>query len=130
MPEFSSGDCDVQGGVYYVVARRECDSIRSILAILNSRLLSYLYEMLFGGMHMGGGYMRYRSRFLESLPLPKDSSWTDSASQKHIEMLVTNVLEECAQGGTSGVIGRQIDELVYKTYCLTPEEIAIVEGKK
>jgi adenine-specific DNA-methyltransferase len=66
-------DCDnhiPQGGLYFgACLDGSSKSNRIILALLNSRLLSSLYEILFGGMHMGGGYLRYRKNFLEELPI-------------------------------------------------------------
>jgi len=38
--------------------------------VLNSRLLHYLYEHLYGGTRKGGGYLHFLIRYLEPLPLP------------------------------------------------------------
>jgi hypothetical protein len=58
-----------QGGVYFGVLKNENISLKYILALLNSKLLSFVYNVLFSGMHMGGGYLRYRTEFLEQLPI-------------------------------------------------------------
>jgi hypothetical protein len=59
-----------QGGVYFGSPEMgDAQAIKKILALMNSELMSWVYEVLFGGMHMGGGYLRYRSTFLESLPV-------------------------------------------------------------
>lgn len=58
-----------QGGVYFGVLKNEILPIKYLMVLLNSKLLSFVYNVLFGGMHMGGGYLRYRSEFLGQLPI-------------------------------------------------------------
>ncbi|MCX6796539.1 MAG: hypothetical protein NTW06_03515, partial [Candidatus Falkowbacteria bacterium] len=48
-----------QGGVYFATQTLNNVSLYALLGILNSKLLSFIYETMFGGMHMGGGYLRY-----------------------------------------------------------------------
>ncbi|MBW2169495.1 MAG: Eco57I restriction-modification methylase domain-containing protein, partial [Deltaproteobacteria bacterium] len=53
------GDAYVpQGGVYFGVKTVADYDLQYILGLVNSRLLSYIYKVLYGGMHMGGGYLR------------------------------------------------------------------------
>jgi len=58
-----------QGGVYFGVLINDKVHIKYIISLLNSKLLSFVYNTLFGGMHMGGGYLRYRTEFLAQLPI-------------------------------------------------------------
>ncbi|MHB1377167.1 MAG: Eco57I restriction-modification methylase domain-containing protein [Candidatus Humimicrobiaceae bacterium] len=124
-----------QGGVYFAVSKNDNLRIKFLLGLLNSKLLSYLYEALYAGMHMGGGYLRYRSKFLENLPQPEKE---DVFIMKQIDGLVdktinitkgVDYLEKIANQAKSQYYENQIDQLVYKLYCLTKEEIKIVEGK-
>lgn len=62
---FDERHCIPQGGIYFGVAENPW----FMLGLLNSSLLSTIYRILYGGMHMGGGYLRYRKNFLESLPI-------------------------------------------------------------
>jgi hypothetical protein len=64
-------------------------AIEYILALLNSKLYSFVYKTLFGGMHMGGGYLRYRTTFLNYLPL----IFTSKQNQKLINKLVHEVMD-------------------------------------
>lgn len=123
-----------QGGVYFAVPTNTEHPIKFLLGLLNSGFLSYLYEALYAGMHMGGGYLRYRSKFLESLPIPTEVSKSDA---NKIEAIVNKILaitndddylENLAKQAKVREYEKQIDQLVYKLYGLTPEEIKIVEN--
>jgi hypothetical protein len=128
-----------QGGVYFGVINNSNIFLKYILALLNSKLLSYIYEKLFSGMHMGGGYLRYRKKFLESLPLSIEAKNADKSEQHKIIEYVDNIYEinkdNCFVGKSIkkmkiNKLEKQIDHIVYKLYGLTEEEIKILEGKK
>ena len=127
-----------QGGVYFGVLVKDTASLKYILGLLNSKLLSFIYSVLFGGMHMGGGYLRYRSEFLKNLPMKIVS---ESQQQTLIglvdEMLFLNKrIDEIGDKKTDEKNrieerikqnGSQVDELVYKIFGLTEAEKEIVE---
>ena len=125
-----------QGGVYFAISKNDNLRIKFLLGLLNSRLLSYLYEALYAGMHMGGGYLRYRSKFLENLPLPEK---VDASIMKQIDGWVdktltitkdSDYLESITNQAKVHDYEKQIDQLVYKLYSLTEEEIKIIEEEK
>ena len=125
-----------QGGVYFATTKNKDLSIECLLGLLNSRLLSYLYESVYAGMHMGGGYLRYRSKFLDNLPLPEK---VDLSIMNEIGGLVDNILtiakddnysENSKKQAKACDYKRQINNLVYKLYGLTKEEIDIIEAQK
>ena len=58
-----------QGGIYFGTLRSDALHLKYVISLLNSKLLSFVYQILFGGMHMGGGYLRYRTEFLKQLPI-------------------------------------------------------------
>lgn len=76
---------------------------------------------------MGGGYLRYRTNFLECLPI------TDIISEKgFLKPFITLVDQILAAkkkdpNADTSVLEKQIDEMVYKLYDLTDEEIKIVK---
>jgi len=121
-----------QGGVYFGVVTNADKDIKSVLAILNSELLSFLYRVLFGGMHMGSGYLRYRTSFLEELPFP-DLSISQQKILVEMANIVLAVKHEDPAADTLAWEA-EIDRLVYQLYGLTEEEIDVVEqsvhGKK
>lgn len=77
-----------QGGIYFGALINDTYDIKVILSLLNSTVLSFIYEILFGGMHMGGGYLRYRKKFLEQLPISKSIK----SEQKLIRLFAEKIL--------------------------------------
>lgn len=114
-----------QGGVYFGAVTRDDIDLKYILGILNSKLASVIYEILFGGMHMGGGYMRYRTAFLEKLPIPN----ANRSTQAPLVSLVMRILSAKKKDPAADVSAweREIDEIVYRLYGLTKDEIKILE---
>lgn len=111
-------NCIPQGGIYFGSASNNY----AMLGILNSNLLSTLYEILFGGMHMGGGYLRYRKKFLEVLPIP-----ATALKNEDLSISAKKIINAKKTGGDSIELELHLNQLVYKLYNLTPEEIAITE---
>jgi hypothetical protein len=113
------------------------ESLKFLTALLNSKLLTYAFRTFYAGGDLRGNTFRYKKVFLENLPIPK----IDLAAQRSFEILVDQILTAkqnppsppFAKGGNKGAdtsaLEKQIDEMVYALYGLTPEEIAIVEGK-
>jgi len=133
-----------QGGVYYSVLRRpDCGSIQYFLGLLNSKLTTALYENMFGGMHMGGGYLRFRTNFINEIPLRliDFEDKTDVARHDKMvglveEMLALQKQYHAAKSDADKTrltrevdrVDRAIDELVYELYGLTEEEIKTIES--
>jgi len=127
-----------QGGVYFGVILKENICLKYILGLLNSKLLSFVYKILFGGMHMGGGYLRYRTEFLEQLPIKivqksKQQTIIETvdkmlALNKHLVEISDKKTDERARIEEEiKKIDNEIDELVYKIYNITAEEKKIIE---
>lgn len=134
-----------QGGVYFGTLLNDLEiNLKYLLALFNSKLLTTIYMNLFSGMHMGGGYLRFRTSFLNKLPLRIINFKNPSEKQSHdkIVNLVNQMLESKKQLHSARTdkdksyyerkcnrLDKQIDSEVYKLYDLTNEEIKIVEGK-
>jgi len=125
-----------QGGVYFATSTSENTSLYALLGILNSKLLSFVYKTMFSGMHMGGGYLRYRTTFLNELPVKM------SGAKNNIDKLVKLILKlsiELAKAAENSdqwqkikdeiaKTDKKIDEEVYKLYGLTEEEEKVVNN--
>ena len=72
--------------------------------------------------------MRFKSIYMEQIPIPA----VPSEQQKPVERLVERILSAKQRDASADVsaLERDLDELVYALYALTPEEIQLVEGKK
>ena len=96
-----------------------------ILALLNSVLLDYYNKNL--NITNQQGFPQILMTDLQLLPIKKATP----TQQKPIIALVDKILVTKKADATSDTseLEHEIDELVYKLYGLTDEEIAIVEGK-
>jgi hypothetical protein len=72
-----------------------------------------------------GGYIEVKPQYFEQIPIPEISI----NDQQPFILLVDKILETKQQGHDTTDYEREIDEMVYKLYELTEEEIKIVEGK-
>jgi adenine-specific DNA-methyltransferase len=92
-----------------------------LLALVNSKLLSYLFATRYAAKRLGGGYLAINKGQLARLPI-RCVDRADSTDRRQHDRLV----ELAKRAGRSADI--EIDELVYGLYRLTEAEIAAVEG--
>ena len=119
------------GSVGNIFINNKLYSLELLTALLNSRLISwYAYRFIYGHAIRT---MRFDNFHLSKLPLPE----IDYEEQKTIISLVDNILSitdknDYLQNKTKEAkvkeYENQIDQVVYKLYDLTNEEIEIVEN--
>jgi len=115
-------------------------SQKFILAILNSSLINFIYEVLFGSTKVGGGYFDIRGSQLQQLPIPrldlsqeKDQKIHDQIIEIVDQLLILNQQKATDFENINYLqeqiiyLQRKVDYLVYALYSLNEEEIAIVE---
>ncbi|MBI5194834.1 MAG: Eco57I restriction-modification methylase domain-containing protein [Nitrospirae bacterium] len=116
-----------------------------LLAVLNSPLCKWWISMQ--AAVRSGGFLEYKPMYVGTVPVVK----TTDKQKVSIVTLVNQILTakkqppsspfskgELSNADTSlpvrctqtGALEKQIDEMVYALYGLTPEEIAIIEGRK
>ncbi len=133
-----------QGGVYFGVptekSLKESISLKYILGLLNSRLLTFVYSVLFGGMHMGGGYLRYRTEFLEQLPIKIAVNHEREKLTELVDKMLS-LYRDLSKLGEKTTDERtkkeedikktdaEIDELVNRVYRLSNKERQVVENR-
>jgi len=97
-----------------------------LLALLNSRLLNWYFKFFSTNSNVNG----YQ---VDNLPIAKPGTYGEKISTKVNEILFitqgANYHSDSVKQTKVRELGNQIDKMVYKLYGLTPEEIAIVEGK-
>lgn len=108
--------------------------VKYLLAILNSRLISFWYSNYFNSLKMAGGYLNFSSRELEVIPImisaPKIRHDIINFVDKILLITKTEDYPENIQKQMKvRNIENQIDKLIYKLYGLTEDEIKIVEAK-
>lgn len=119
---------------------------RYLLGVLNSKLFWFVISCISIPFGTRAGEFRYRLiyQYMEKVPIRviDFNNQTDKAKHDRMVQLVEQMLalhKQLAEANTPpqksmiqkqiNVSDRQIDQLVYELYELTPEEIAIVEGK-
>lgn len=95
----------------------------SLTAILNSKYLTYYFRNEFKHKHLAGGYLAINKSTIEQFPLVK--------TPKNIEKKLTKLSKTIHSNKTLLIdtkdLEQQIDNLVYKLYELTYDEVLVVE---
>lgn len=102
-----------------IILQNSCNDndFKALTAILNSRLISFWIRKNYNSLAMSGGYLNIGVNEISGIPIPEMSTQT-------IDSLAT--LCDRFQSEDCNDI-KLIDDIVYKLYGLTPEEIDIVE---
>ncbi len=119
------------------------ESLEYLLALLNSQLLTFRFRNI--GKLKGGGIYEYFWNSISKLPIRRInfSDPAERAFHDKIVALVKRMLRLHGQLSKTKTphqqdfvkrqvkdVDQRIDSMVYQLYSLTPEEIAIVEGRK
>ena len=114
-----------------------------LLGVLNSKLVNFYYDTMFGGNKLQGGYLRIGPPQLKTIPLPTldMTSADDVATHGAMVKLVGQMLDLQLQFAGAGnpqeksrlatrikSTDAQIDALVFALYGLDEGEIALVNG--
>jgi len=92
-----------------------------LLGLLNSKLFQYFFIQV--GEYTAGGAFVLKKTSIEKFVIPQ----IDETEQKLLIDLVELILSAKKQKQVTSELEKQIDQLVYKLYNLTPEEIEIIE---
>ncbi|HQP57322.1 MAG TPA: TaqI-like C-terminal specificity domain-containing protein, partial [Syntrophorhabdus sp.] len=93
-----------------------------LLGVLNSKLLTFMFSKT--SSEISGGFFRWKRQYMEHLPI-----FPATTPQKPpITERVRKILADPDSPATPR-LESEIDDLVYKLYGLTKDEIALVEGQ-
>jgi adenine-specific DNA-methyltransferase len=97
-----------------------------LTGFLNSKLFQWIFKSI--GVGMGLGF-EYKIQFMEKIPIPPLNPENQSLVSQ-IEALVDAILARKRGNPHADTrdLERDIDQLVYRLYDLTPDEIRLVEG--
>ncbi|MEQ1734354.1 MAG: TaqI-like C-terminal specificity domain-containing protein, partial [Bacteroidia bacterium] len=111
--------------VYNVYSETEMYTNKVLLALLNSKVLEFVYQNVFAEKQQ---FPRILIENIKSLCVPQ----VNKTTTKKIETFVDKILALKATNPKADTtkLEQQIDAMVYNLYELTPNEIAIVEGNK
>ena len=114
----------------FIMTGKECN--KYLLAILNSKLGSYAIKKYYAPF-LGNAAFEFKKEWVQLLPIPK----IPDSEQKPFIDLVDKILamtkdddypNNLTKQGKVKELEHRIDQMVYKLYGLTNEEIKIVEG--
>ncbi|MBC8228497.1 Eco57I restriction-modification methylase domain-containing protein, partial [bacterium] len=105
----------------YILLKNTNYDMKFILGLYNSTLLNWAFRKTSTNSNVN-------CYEIESLPVPRQIS---TLNQQKISKLVDEILtaKRTNPDADTSALEREIDQLVYALYDLTPEEIAIVEGE-
>ncbi|WP_350449639.1 TaqI-like C-terminal specificity domain-containing protein, partial [Aminobacterium mobile] len=95
-----------------------------LVGCLNSSLINWYFDTICASS--GTGTNRWIKIYVEQLPVPIITP-ERSLLASNIERLIESVITQKKSNSDITSLEKQIDQLVYQLYDLTPEEIAIVE---
>ena len=100
--------------------------LKLLIGVFNSIAFTFFFKDYYSGGGLGQSGYRYKKLFLEKIPVPPITKKNHGLVQK-IESLVEATLINRSQSKNTCTEEAKIDELVYRLYSLTDDEVALVE---
>ncbi|EIX1395884.1 Eco57I restriction-modification methylase domain-containing protein [Campylobacter coli] len=106
------------------------ENLKYLIAFLNNDFVAFIFKTFYAGGNLGENGFRYKKAFLEKLPIPKINSKNQKLANELVN-LVDEILKakEQDKNANTSPLEEKINNMVYKIYNLTEEEIKIIEGK-
>lgn len=112
----------------FVLNQISITTYKYLLGIFNSKLAAYFASIVCPPK--SHGYYEFSTSFVDSFPIPRKPLDETQLQEPIAELVNKVILLKSKDSSTDTVeLEKQIDQLVYKLYDLTPEEIAVVEGR-
>jgi adenine-specific DNA-methyltransferase len=99
-------------------------NLKYFLAILNSKF--FQFSLL--NIYLEGDTFKSKNQILQNFPIPKISENLQKKFIKIVDQVLT--IKKANPHANTLVFEKQLDEMVYKLYELTDEEIKIIEGNE
>lgn len=100
------------------------DNLKYLLAILNSKVSEWYFKQI--GTTTGMGTNRWKKYKIELLPIKTPSKKLKESIEKLVNKII--YLKNIDPQSDTRKLENEIDQLIYKLYGLTEDEIKIVEG--
>ena len=95
-----------------------------LLALLSSKLVTYVYKELCGGVILGSKGYQYNKHAIEKLPI----YYPNSDEEKKVIFIIEKIIEMKKEKKESEELEKALDKLIYNFYELTEEEIKYIEN--
>jgi len=108
-------------------------NLKYILALLNSKFTSWAFKKYYMGTELGKKGYRYKKAFIEKLPVPKISEEEQKQFIHIVDTIQSITLSEDYFNNKEKkerviMLQKKLDNLVYKIYKLTDNEIELIEN--
>ena len=104
--------------------------LKVITAVLNSRLMSFYYATFYNSMSLAGGFFRIGVPQIKALPIAMPVDNTDIEMLENLVDETQELLKSLTEFDDKIQNNfKRIDNIVYKLYGLTDNEISCVEDK-
>lgn len=109
--------------LFTILPKRDEKDLKFLMALLNSRLINYIYHFL--SQEKGKSHAQVKVRIVRELPVVLPSN----EDRSRINELVESILLEKASNplADTSALESQIDQVVYQIYRLTDDEISVVK---
>ncbi|TXJ02716.1 MAG: class I SAM-dependent DNA methyltransferase [Neisseriales bacterium] len=110
----------------YGIYNLEQDMFYLLVAILNSKFISYYFKVKFKDKTLSGGYLAINKNTIQDIPFVD----IDDDKKEQLILLSKKINDSNIDHSTLLIIEleKQIDQLVYELYGLTDDEIKIIEA--
>ena len=97
-----------------------------MVAILNSKFISYYFKVKFKDKTLSGGYLAINKNTIQDIPFVD----IDDDKKEQLILLSKKINDNNSDHSSLLIIEleKQIDQLVYELYGLTDDEIKIIEA--
>lgn len=107
-------------------------NLKFVTAILNSKLISFWYGVYFKSLSLAGGFLRIGNNEINKIPIVDLTNKEQTPVIKLVDQILSitkadDYLDNPDKQARVKKLEMEIDQLVYKLYGLTKEEIKIVE---
>ena len=122
-------------GIYGIkIMKKIVNNYKYLLALLNSKLYQWVFSVQNPSIKIGGEFFSINAPHILRLPFKQISGGQRDNFSKIVDKILLftkndDYLENLAKQAKVREYENQIDQLVYKLYGLTPEEIRIVENQ-
>ena len=108
----------------HIIVNNENNSfdLKSILAILNSKMMNYFFQSF--KQEEGRAFAQVKTVDIKNLPFNIQTK----EQQKQFSILVDTIITQKQESNETTALEKQIDNLVYKLYSLTAQEINTIEN--
>lgn len=107
-------------------------NLKLLVAILNSKLISFWYRIYFKSLSLAGGFLRIGNNEIKKIPFPDMNKEQQKPFIKLVDQILSitkdnDYLDSSDKQAKVKRLEKEIDQIVYKLYGLSKDEIKIVK---